>query len=577
MTENCRKVQGRKLKKRNYRLWLSLSLLLLSNTLHLLPVQAEVDPDKDNRAAVKDTDKSLKTKVPSPDERKPPHYVLELKATQTVKPLSSHPVEPVEIPTERISDEADQSASDTTSVTLTRPPLQALIRVQENLNPFSLDARYTETINLEDALNTALDQNLDIQNNYSAMEARKYTYLSAASKFLPDLNAGYSLYGISGSIPGVLFGTTGTMTSAAVPTTGPLALPSSVQLLNAGFTYKAYQGGKVLFGTLEQKQRLRAARAQLKGNINDTLLSAAQRYYDLLLNEALLEIRIRAVAISQEQLRLNTAQEKAGTATGLDVLQSQAQLASDEQNLVDQQNTRRQSALQLADLLNTSFAQDLTPVERHLQKKRLVPQNTPIEELLKIAIDKRPELKQYEALRLAAKRAIVTAAAPLQPTVSLSGSVYGIGVGGSGTGLNTIYDLNFGVKWLLGSMGTTDLANIQQARWQARQAAVQAKETFLEVFRQVRSSYDTSLTSDKRIDRAIIQIRAAEEELRIAAKRMSSGIGLNIDVLNAQRDLTQARINKARAVIDFNVAQSQLLRDTGMISVDTLVNGAKIQ
>ena len=68
----------------------------------------------------------------------------------------------------------------------------------------------------------------------------------------------------------------------------------------------------------------------------------------------------------------------------------------------------------------------------------------------------------------------------------------------------------------------------------------------------------------------------AEEELRIAAKRMASGIGLNIDVLNAQRDLTQARINKARAVIDFNVAQSQLLRDTGLVTVDTLVHGAKI-
>ncbi|MBX9666154.1 MAG: hypothetical protein K2X93_00990 [Candidatus Obscuribacterales bacterium] len=57
---------------------------------------------------------------------------------------------------------------------------------------------------------------------------------------------------------------------------------------------------------------------------------------------------------------------------------------------------------------------------------------------------------------------------------------------------------------------------------------------------------------------------------------MDSGIGLNIDVLNAQRDLTQASINRARAVVDFNVAQAQLLRDTGAINVDGLLHWMKI-
>ncbi len=57
---------------------------------------------------------------------------------------------------------------------------------------------------------------------------------------------------------------------------------------------------------------------------------------------------------------------------------------------------------------------------------------------------------------------------------------------------------------------------------------------------------------------------------------MESGIGLNIDVLNAQRDLTAASINKARAVIDFNMAQAQLLQDIASISIDGLVTGIKL-
>ena len=117
------------------------------------------------------------------------------------------------------------------------------------------------------------------------------------------------------------------------------------------------------------------------------------------------------------------------------------------------------------------------------------------------------------------------------------------------------------------------MPNIAQAKWQAREAAVRAKTEFKNVFEQVRTTFDQSLAADKRIDHASAQIAAAEEELRIATKRMQAGIGLNIDVLNAQLDRTQAYINKARAMVDFNVAQAQLVRDIGVISVGALSKG----
>ncbi|HMP53779.1 MAG TPA: TolC family protein, partial [Candidatus Melainabacteria bacterium] len=188
-----------------------------------------------------------------------------------------------------------------------------------------------------------------------------------------------------------------------------------------------------------------------------------------------------------------------------------------------------------------------------------------------IAVEKRPELKQYEELRLAARRSVGVAQAPLQPTVALNGGVYGIGA--QGTGITPIYTLNLGVKWSLGGLGAKDLANIQKAKWEARQSAIKAQKAFLDVYKEVRSSFDTSMASDRRIERASIQIDAAREELRIAKKRMAAGIGLNIDVLNAQRDYTQASINKARAIVDFNIAQVQLVRDVGAISVSSLLNG----
>ena len=62
-----------------------------------------------------------------------------------------------------------------------------------------------------------------------------------------------------------------------------------------------------------------------------------------------------------------------------------------------------------------------------VKKIRLIDPRMTVADLLQMAIDNRPELKQYEELRMAAKRSIMVQAAKLQPTVLLSGAAYGIG------------------------------------------------------------------------------------------------------------------------------------------------------
>jgi len=544
---------------------IALTSLLAMSALCTSPVFATalVPPGGDDTTPPVEQSSPLNTDFRFSGAKTTPTYVKDFARSQLPRPIGSQPVQPV-VKIRATVTNSDESALNDRPVALNRPPLQALISVQQDLNPFSLDAQAIEKVSLQDCVRVAETQNLDIANSFDNEKSSKYAFLASATKFLPDLNGGYSLYGVNGTIPGALFGAG----------SNGIKLPSMFQLLSAGFTYNAYQGGAVMFGMLQQRHNLHAARFALKGTTNDVYLEAARRYYDLLLNEALLDIRNRAVEISKEQVRLNSSLEGAGAATGLDVLQSQAQLASDEQNLVDQQQARRQSSIQLSHVLNSSFAQDLASVENDLRRARLVAREVPVAKLLTVAVDNRPELKQYEELRLAAKRAIIVAQAPLHPTVSLGGTVYGVQA--SADSMTSLFLLNFSVNWKLGHLGTTDLANIQQARWQARQATVQATQIFQQVFEQVRTSYDQSLAADKRIEHASTQIAAAEEELRIAKKRMEAGVGLNIDVLNAQRDLTQASINKARAIIDFNIAQAQLLHDTGLISSRTLTQGANI-
>jgi len=55
----------------------------------------------------------------------------------------------------------------------------------------------------------------------------------------------------------------------------------------------------------------------------------------------------------------------------------------------------------------------------------------------------------------------------------------------------------------------------------------------------------------------------AEEALRLAEARASAGSGTQLDVLDAQTSLTQARTTQVQALHDYSVALARLQRAMG--------------
>lgn len=470
-------------------------------------------------------------------------------------------------------------------IQLTGTKLQSLISVNNYLNPFELDASSANTINLRQSLIVGLDQNLDLAISRTNTKQRQFAYFSSLGNFLPDPTFGFSDYFTSGRIglpvsAGSLLGTSGastlSTTSGAASTgltsgngTTTIKIHHPFEIMHAGMDFYAYRGGSVLFGALQSKHNYKAARHQEKASLSDTLMSITQNYYNLVLAEALLQIRVQAARTSEEQLRRNLDRFHSGLATNLDVLQSRTQLSRDKQALVDQQISRRSASITLATSLNSDLGLDLQPVELVVRKVRLVDPRLNVADILQLAIDNRPELKQYEELRQAAKKSIMVAAANLQPTVLLSGNAYGIGPPDNVQALG-VFAVN--ANWRLRGFGTVDAFDVQQARWQARQASLQSQKELQTVLTQVRNSYLQILDKEKNIEQASDEVNSALEELRLAELRKSSGLGINLDIITAQRDYTQALVDKAQAIINFDIAQAQLVHDTGLISIDALTS-----
>jgi outer membrane protein TolC len=60
----------------------------------------------------------------------------------------------------------------------------------------------------------------------------------------------------------------------------------------------------------------------------------------------------------------------------------------------------------------------------------------------------------------------------------------------------------------------------------------------------------------------------AEEALRLAKARADAGTGTQLDVLDAENSLTQARTTQVQALHDYAVARARLQRATGQDIVE---------
>ena len=487
------------------------------------------------------------------------------------------------------------------SIDVMKPKLQALVSITKSLDPYGLDSSASRPISLEEVLKTAVAQNLDIKIRKEDVSSKSWSLLSSYGGFLPNINLGYRYQYLKGklNVPFLGGGANG----------GGARINTPFIFTNAGFTYNAYQGGKVLFTALQSRNYLHASRFHQKATLSDTLVDATRRYLNLLLNEALLQIRIEAVETSVAQLSLNETLLQGGKATRLDVLQAQTQLSSDRQRLIDQQIARRSCAIDLSDLLNLDQGIDLIPDNRTVTVRRLISESSPPSALLKAAIENRPELKQFRELWLASQKQARINGAKLQPNFQFFGTAYGLGETLSNsketvtTALNPItltpatagtpgavpyqrqvsrqisplLTLGYAINWNFSGMGVTDFSNIESARAQSRQSMLELNKKLNSVTNEVRQSYLRTLSAYRKLDETTAKVNSSTEELRLAQMRFQYGVGKNIDVLKAQEDLTSARVENAQAMITYNISQSQLLRDTGRISVDNLLVSAPLK
>ncbi|MGB3202720.1 MAG: TolC family protein [Nodosilinea sp.] len=322
-------------------------------------------------------------------------------------------------------------------------------------------------------------------------------------------------------------------------------------------------------GAVERQVRL--AELQVEQTREDLRLSTITDYYAV--QETIEQIRINQAFLEEAERNLRDSQlrEEVGVGTRFDVLRAEVQVANARQTLTQAASQRQIAQRQLARRLNVPPTIDLTTLAVNIEGAWPLS----LEESIVLAYQNRAELEQFLVEREfnAAQRQISLAS--VRPNLGVFGqysvqSVLSSSTGAT-TGLDDGFSLGAQLRWRLFDGGAA------RARATQNELDIQADEVEFESARndirsQVEESYYTLLANQANIDTASVAVNQAEEALELATLRFNAGVGTQLDVLTATRELAEAEGNLVTAVLNYNRALARLERAVSNLAPPEIPN-----
>ncbi len=311
-----------------------------------------------------------------------------------------------------------------------------------------------------------------------------------------------------------------------------------------------------------------SARETLNTNEQDILLNSATAYMNVLRDTAILDLQRNNVEVIDEQLRQTRDRFNVGEVTRTDVAQAEARLAAGRSQQSQAEANLRTSIAQYRQFVGVEPRQ-LAP-GRPLD--RLLPRS--VDAALQVALNAHPAIKAAQHLVDAAELQVKIEEGALAPQLGVNGSVSqsygglaGAGGAGGGGGNDGVFAASVGARLTVPIYeGGLAAASTRQAKETAGQRRLDADWVRDQIRAAVVSSWGLLEASRAQILAAQSQIDAAETALSGVREEARVGQRTTLDVLNAQQELLNARVNLIQAQRDRVVASYQVVQAMGRLN-----------
>ena len=321
-----------------------------------------------------------------------------------------------------------------------------------------------------------------------------------------------------------------------------------------------FTGGELQGQIGQAKANYRSMLSAEEQAYNEMKETATTGYFNMLNATNMKALRQESVDRLQAHLDNVIAQYNVGIVARADVLRSEVELANAKQNYITASNQYDVAEATLNNIIGTPLGTTLLLKDR-LQYE---PYENDMAYCLAYSEQHRPELKQAEYAVDSAEAALVVARSGHMPKVYANASN---NWGGNGSDWPGDDDENWSVG-VTASMNVFDSGVTWSRIHAAQENLAKAKESQRQikdnVELEVRTDYLNLREAEKRITTTQVAVASAEEDYHIAVVRYQAGVGTNIDVMDAQEALTQAKTNYYQALYNYNTSKAALNTSMGV-------------
>jgi len=415
-----------------------------------------------------------------------------------------------------------------------------------------------QELTLKDALTAAMSDNTNLQLAMQAVELTRAGGRSAMASFNPDLSMMYSYTRLGG------------VQKISVPDVGDFSMGSlDTYRLGLTFKYSLYNGGQDVATRQASEAQVEGARLKVDQAKMLIEVGVTTAYTMVLEAREALDAKRASLDHINEMLRVAQANYDAGYLPQSDLLSVQVAKAQAEQAVAEMERNLElaQSGLAIAVGADITTRWKLAPVQ---YPESDIPFSQ--ETLWDWALGQRPELKEIKTQRDAIEAqmdAIRSARKPrvnFQADYSNSGSKPTLG-GSTGFGGGTSLSGTVGIFWDLWDSGRTDdiLAPLQE-----QMGLLDLQEASLrdQIKQEVESALLNVRTQLGNLTVMRGAVSQAEEAYRVAQRRQQEGLGITLEVLNAESTLAQTSAGLTHMTYEYYRALSVLAQSVGLTTDD---------
>jgi multidrug efflux system outer membrane protein len=404
---------------------------------------------------------------------------------------------------------------------------------------------------LQGLIKTALEQNYDLRDAVTRIEMARANLGITRSDQFPQISAGGDVdvdrLSRNGAFP---------LPPALVPSQNRTWGEAQLNLL----TFEVDLWGRLRRATEAARASLLSAEENRKAVITTLVSNVATQYFTLREFDVQLEIARQTLATRQESLDLTTSRRNFGIATDLDVKQAE--------QLVDTAGVTIFNLQQQIELTENRITLLLGENPAGVMRKGTFNESAFSPEvpagLPSTLLERRPDIRAAEQNLIAANADIGVAKAAYFPRLSLSGLL-----GEQSTALSNLFsgpNSAWGfVPQLSQPIFTAGRlrANVKLAEAKRDSAVVQYQKAIQTAFTEVSVALITHQRVQEASEKQQALVGVLEERKRLAYLRYEGGVDTQLNALDADRDLLQAKLDLRQIKLNELLSVVQLYKALG--------------